>query len=114
LGNTVFGGNWDSRLIYSWTKDGRQVAVRSNTSGTSYQDLKAKDGALIGSGLRAGGGGSVDWLDPRDLHLQKRIVAGKTSRGVTLTHEGMAIANGRIYFVPEDGPSRVLVYPISW
>ena len=40
--------------------------------------------------------------------LQKRIVAGKTSRGVTLTHEGMAIANGRIYFVPEDGPSRVL------
>jgi beta-lactamase class A len=110
-GNSLFGGNWDSRLIYNWTKDGRQLGVRPNKAGTSYQDMKSDAGALIASGLRAGDG-FIDWLEPRELRLLKRIRVGKTSRGVVLTHEGMAIADGRIYFVPEDGPSRVFVYPL--
>lgn len=113
-GDRLAGGNWDSRSIYRWTKDGRQVAVRANTAGTSYQDMKWKAGHLIASGLRGADEGSVDWLDAEDLRLQRRIRTGKTSRGVVLTHEGMAIANGRIYFVPEDGPSRVLVYALPW
>ena len=112
-GDTVLGGNWDSRLIYRWTRDGRQVDVRPNTARTSYQDMKLTGESLIGSGLRAGEG-AVDWLDPRDLRLQRRMRVGKTSRGVVLTHEGMAVANGRIYFVPEDGPSRVFVYKLPW
>ena len=112
-GNTVLGGNWDSRLIYRWTTDGRQLEVRPNTARTSYQDMKLAGESLIGSGLRAGEG-AVDWLHPGELRLQRRLRAGKTSRGVVLTHEGMAIANGRIYFVPEDGPSRVFVYPLPW
>jgi beta-lactamase class A len=112
-GDTILGGNWDSRLIYRWTKDGRQLAVRPNTARTSYQDMKLAGESLIGSGLR-GGEGAVDWLHPSDLRLQRRIRVGKTNRGVALTHEGMAVANGRIYFVPEDGPSRLFVYPLPW
>jgi hypothetical protein len=75
--------------------------------------MKLAGESLIGSGLR-GGEGAVDWLHPKDLRLQRRIRAGKTSRGVALTHEGMAITNGRIYFVPEDGPSRVFIYALPW
>ncbi|HYP06796.1 MAG TPA: DUF6454 family protein [Bryobacteraceae bacterium] len=114
VGDVLYGGNWDSRTMYQWTKDGRQLGVKPNTARTSYQDMKATSTSLIGSGLRGAVPGSVDWLDPTTNTLQKRLVVGKTSRGVVLTHEGMAIANGRIYFVPEDGPSRVFVYSLPW
>jgi beta-lactamase class A len=109
LGERVFGGNWDSRLIYSWDRSGRLLSMRPNPAQTRYQDLKAVDGALVGSGLR-GDGGAIDWLDPDDLRLRRRVIVGKSNRGVVLTHEGMAIAGDRVYLVPEDGPSRVLVY----
>lgn len=112
-GDSLWGANWDAQLLYRWSRDGRQHAVQPNPSGTSYQDLKLIRGSLVGSGLR-GGSGAVDWLDPMTLDLRRRLTTGKTDRGVVLTHEGMAIQGGRIYFVPEDGPSRVLIYPLPW
>jgi beta-lactamase class D len=113
FGDRVFGGNWDSREIYTWDRAGNVLAIRPNTAGTSYQDLKAVGDTLIAAGLR-GGEGAVDWLAADDLSLRKRVRVGRTNRGVILTHEGMAIAGGRIYFVPEDGPSRLLVYRSPW
>jgi beta-lactamase class D len=108
-GDRLYGGNWDSRKIYTWTPDGRLLATAPNTAGTSYQDLKFVNGQLVGSGLR-GTEGAIDFLDSADLRLARRIRAGKTSRGVLLTHEGMAIAGERLYLLPEDGPSRLFVY----
>jgi hypothetical protein len=32
---------------------------------------------------------------------------------VILTHEGMAIAGGKLYLLPEDGPSRLFVYQLA-
>jgi hypothetical protein len=110
-GAHIYGGNWDSRQIYVWDRNGRLLETRENTSGTSFQDMKIDSGLLIGGGLRAGGG-SIDWLDPRDLRLLRRIRAGKTDRGVVMTHEGMAITGDRIYLVPEDAPSRLFVFPL--
>ncbi|HWQ55900.1 MAG TPA: DUF6454 family protein [Bryobacteraceae bacterium] len=105
----LYGGNWDARRIYTWDPAGRLLATRENPVGTRFQDLKFSDGLLVGGGLRAEGG-SIDWLDPADLRLIERTRAGKTDRGVTLTHEGMALAGGRIYLLPEDSPGRLFVF----
>jgi beta-lactamase class A len=106
----LYGGNWDAREIYTWTRDGRQTSKRTNPTGTRYQDLKFSDGDLVGSGLRRGEG-AVDFLDPEDLRLRRRIRAGKSSRGVVLTHEGMALDASNLYLLPEDRPSRLFVFP---
>jgi hypothetical protein len=113
-GGRIYGGNWDSRQIYIWDRGGELIEIRDNTSGTSFQDMKTASGKLIGAGLRDGGG-SIDWLDPKDLRLLRRIRAGKTDRGVILTHEGMAISGDRLYLLPEDAPSRLFVFPLpNW
>jgi hypothetical protein len=108
-GDRLYGGNWDSRMLYTWDLQGRMLEKRPNGAATSYQDLKFADGKLVGSGLR-GSEGAIDFLDPASLRLSRRIRAGKTSRGVLLTHEGMAVSGGRLYLLPEDGPSRLFIY----
>jgi beta-lactamase class D len=111
-GDRVYGGNWDSLQMYTWDRDGRLVETRNNTSGTSFQDVKAQNGELIGAGLRPDGG-SIDWLDAKTLRLNRRLFAGKTDRGVFSTHEGMAISGDWLYLLPEDGPSRLFVFKIA-
>jgi beta-lactamase class A len=108
-GDRLYGGNWDSRRIYTWNRSGRQIEARDNTSGTSYQDIKARDGHIIGGGVRPEGG-SIDWLDAKDLTLKRRILSGKTDRGVVSTHEGMTVSGDWLYLLPEDGPTRLFIY----
>ena len=107
----VYGGNWDSRQIYTWNSGGRLVRKQDNPSGTRYQDMKWSAGQLIAGGLRDDGG-AIDWLDPKNLRLARRIRTGKTNRGVLLTHEGMAVSGDRLYFLPEDQPSRLFVFAL--
>jgi hypothetical protein len=107
----IYGGNWDTRQIYTWDRHGRAVSKLDNSAGNRTQDMQFIGGQLIAGGLR-GSGGAVDWLDPGDLHLIRRIRAGKSDRGVVLTHEGMAMSGGKLYLLPEDGPSRVFVYEL--
>lgn len=111
-GNRLYGGNWDARTIYTWDLEGRQIAAQKNPGGTAYQDLKYACGNLVGAGLRGRSSGAIDWLRPGDLSLLRRLRAGKTSRGVTYTHEGMAIAGGKLYLLPEDSPSRLFVFEL--
>jgi hypothetical protein len=106
-GGVVWGGNWDSLLIYRWRPDGTLVDKRPNPSGTKYQDLKFVDGRLVGSGIGGPERGSIDWLDPATLAVTKRVVAGATDRGVPYTNEGMTVRGGVVYLLPEDEPSRL-------
>ena len=108
----IYGGNWDSRQIYEWDRDGKQVAKRDNPSGTKYQDMKFLRGQLVGSGNRDADSGAIDWLDPATLELKRRITAGKTDRGVRFNNEGMTIRGGKLYLLPEDGPSRLFVFEL--
>jgi beta-lactamase class A len=110
-GDRVYGGNWDARQFYVWDRSGKMIVKRDNSGGTRYQDLKMAGGRLIASGLR-GSEGAIDWLDPSDFRLLRRIRAGKSSRGVVLTHEGMAISGGRLYLLPEDSPSRLFLFDV--
>lgn len=110
-GGKIFGGNWDARQLYTWSLQGVQLSKRENPQGTHYQDMKFRQGQLIGSGV-ADKSGSIDWLDPRDLRLLKRITVGKTDRGILYTNEGMTIHDGKLYLLPEDGPSRLFVFKL--
>ena len=106
----LVGGNWDSRILYRWSREGREISRTPNPGTTSYQDLKIVDGLLLGSGNQSKTEGAVEWLDPKDYLVKKRVMAGQTSRGVTYTHEGMTYREGRLYLLPEDGRSRLFVF----
>jgi hypothetical protein len=101
------GGNWDSVTLYRWTRDGRETGRTPNPRKIAYQDFKIVDGALVASGLLSKEEGAIDWLDPDTYALRRRVVAGKTSRGVPYTQEGMTFRGGALYLLPEDGPSRL-------
>ena len=57
--------------------------------------------------------GAIDWLDPQELRLVKRIVTGKTDRGILFTNEGLTIYGGKLYLLPEDGSSRLFVFKLD-
>ncbi|MCX6591062.1 MAG: DUF6454 family protein [Acidobacteria bacterium] len=108
IGPQLWGANWDARQIY----DLRTKTPRDNVGGTGYQDLKFSRGLLVGGGLRGKTEFVIDWLDPGTLKLVRRIIAGRTDRGVPYTQEGMTIKGDRLYLLPEDGRSRLFVFDL--
>ncbi len=109
-GGNLIGGNWDSRDLYSWTRDGRQLDRRPNPSKTSYQDLKWRGSFLIGSGPTGRDTGAVEWLRWPTLDLHYRLTLNTTDRNVRYTNEGMTIRGHTLYLLPEDGPSRLFSF----
>lgn len=107
----LIGGNWDSRIFYEWTREGRELRRRPNPTPNAYQDLKRVGDRWVASGKLSEDEGAIDWLDD-SLVLVKRLVTGRTDRGVLFTNEGMAIRDGKLYLLPEDGPSRVFVFKL--
>jgi len=106
----LIGGNWDSRDLYEWDLSGLQIGKRTNPSRTSYQDLKRRGRYLIGSGPTGPSAGLVEWMDWPSMRVVKSLSIGKTDRGVRYANEGMTVRGRRIYFLPEDGPSRLFVF----
>lgn len=110
--DVLVGGNWDSRDLYVWDRRGRLLRKVANPTGNGFQDLKLAGGTLVGGGLLPGRTGAIDWLDYPSLRPVRRLTVGNTDRGEPYTREGMAIRGGRLYLLPEDGPSRLFVYPL--
>lgn len=108
--NRLMGGNWDSRIVYTWSKDGRELARKPSPSGANFQELKLDGALLIGSGNLSREAGAIEWWDPKEWNIVRRITTGKTDRGVPFTHEGMTWHRGRLYLLPEDAPSRLFVF----
>ena len=111
----LMGGNWDSKVVYTWSKEGRELARKASPSGANFQDLKMDGGLLAGSGnvgrgAGAGEAGAIEWWDPKSWKMARRITVGMTDRGKPFTHEGMAWRGGRLYLLPEDAPSRLFVF----
>jgi glutamine cyclotransferase len=109
-GDRLIGGNWDARHFYYWNREGKLLGKKENPGKVAYQDLKYDDGMLLASGNVSRDEGAIDWLDPDTLQLRKRILSGTTDRGVRFTNEGMAVVDGKLYLLPEDGPSRLFVF----
>jgi len=105
----LIGCNWDARLFYGWTFDGRQTHRLEHLGAARYQDLHWMGDALLAGGL-LGESGVIDRLGWPSLDLEERIVVGATDRGVVLTHEGLAISGDEVLLMPEDDPARVFVH----
>jgi len=106
----LIGGNWDSKHLYRWDKKGKEMSKKANPAKTSWQDLKMDGDLLMGSGNISREEGAVEWLSLSDLTVKRRIVTGKTDRGFPFTHEGMTYKRHRLYFLPEDAPSRLFEF----
>jgi hypothetical protein len=103
----VIGGNWDTRAFYVWNRRGELIRKVTNETGNAFQDMKFVGGQIVGGGLLADKLGAIDWLDYPSLRQVRRMLAGKTDRGVAYTHEGIAIENGTLWLLPEDSPSQL-------
>ena len=106
----LIGGNWDSRLIYAWSRDGREQWRKESPYKTAWQDLKMDGDRLVGSGNVSRDVGAIETVSLPDLRLIHLIKTGKTDRGVTYTHEGMTLRGGRLYLLPEDAPTRLFEF----
>ncbi|HEU5021714.1 MAG TPA: DUF6454 family protein [Bryobacteraceae bacterium] len=107
----IIGGNWDSRDFYFWDRHGKLIRKVASHTGNAYQDMKFDSGRIAASGGLAGGSGAIDWLKLPSMRLAKRMTAGKTDRGASLTREAMTIFKGQIWLLPEDNHSRLFVFP---
>ena len=112
-GSRIYGGNWDSRTVYEWSLEGKELRRRQNPLPTAYQDWKLSAGKLVASGNEGRGGGAIHWLDPESLQPQLTLRAGATDRGVPFTNEGMAVVGDELWLAPEDTPTRVFVYSLA-
>jgi hypothetical protein len=112
-GNTVIGGNWDSRDLYFWNTDGALHRKVPNPTQTSFQDMKVVGEMLVGAGSSPGGIGAVEWIDLTTIKPIKRITVGKTDRGASFTREGMLIRGDELMLLPEDGSSRLFVFRLK-
>jgi hypothetical protein len=113
--HTLVAGNWDSKLLYIFDLTGkRPVRIVPNPTATSYQDMKIVDGQLVASGTKTLWSGTIDWIDLRNLTVTRSLHAGAMTSDQFLggllpyTREGMAIEGSDLYFMPEDGPSRLI------
>ncbi len=109
----IIGGNWDSRDFYFWDHRGNLIRKVASSTGNAYQDMKFDGNRLIASGGLADHSGAIDFLDFPSLQLLRRIKAGKTDRGASLTREAMTIFKGAIWLLPEDEKSRLFIFP-TW
>jgi len=111
VGGRLVGGNWDSRLIYEWTPEGRELRQTPNPAGVAFQDWKAVGGGrLLGAGIREKQAGALVLMNAKNWTVMRSWTAGKTDRGVWHTNEGVAVRGKRLYLLPEDGRSRLFVY----
>lgn len=108
--DVIVGGNWDSRDLYVWDRSGKLLNKIANPTGNGFQDLKFDRATLVGSGLLPGRWSAIDWMDFPSLKQVRRVMLGKTDRGEPFAREGMAIRDGLVYLLPEDGPSRLFTF----
>lgn len=109
----LVGGNWDARQLYIWDKSGKLLRKLDNPSPNHFQDVKFDGPLLVGSGGLDRATGAIEWLDLGSLEIKRRILGGKTDRGTSYMHEGMALREGKLVLLPEDGKSRVFSFGLS-
>lgn len=114
LPDRLLGANWDARVLYEWTLEGKLIRKRDNPTPWRFQDIKYRDGLLVCAAVAPRGSNdhSVVWLDPETLEVKRTLPVGLTDRGVPFTNEGLEFRNGKLYLLPEDEPSRLFVFPV--
>ena len=93
----LIGGNWDSRDFYVWDHHGKLIRKVASETGNAYQDMKFGSDQIIASGGLPERRGAVDWLEFPSMHLVRRMMVGKTDRGVSLSREAMTTFQGQLW-----------------
>ncbi len=106
----LIGGNWDSRELYEWDMSGKFLNRVTNPSKTSHQDMKRRGNYLVASGPTGPLAGLVEWMEWPSLRVVRSLRVGKTDRDIRYANEGMTVRGRRLYFLPEDGPSRLFLF----
>jgi hypothetical protein len=109
----VLGANWDSRKIYRWTSSGELLGVTNFPTLLAIQDMKWIGGVLYAGGTGLGreqGRCQLAELDPTTLAVRRRSTLVSN---VCYTREGMAVLDGRFFFLPEDGPRSRIYAPAA-
>ena len=97
----ILGANWDARRFYRWTLTGERLQAVDNPGPLAIQDLKWIDGKLYAGGLVERKCRLVQ-LDPQTFATVRPF---PLSGDICYTHEGLALFDGRFYFLPEDEPN---------
>lgn len=110
--NQLYGANWDARHFYTWDFNGTQTSKVDSPTSMAYQDIKYFAGKLLCSGHKDGNS-VIDIIDPEDWTLLRRKDLPGDTWKTTLSREGMAF-DGKLYFLPDDGPdSYILIFALN-
>jgi hypothetical protein len=133
----VFGANWDTEAVYMWDFDGRLqrtlkglelegrgLGVVSGVyarAGLAVQDWKVVGDQLFASGLFLGPGAVAESPQSRLMSFagfsepgcQQRSISLPKQDGTELAREAMAIADGRVHFLPEDLGASNRIFRVS-
>jgi len=103
FGNRLFGANWNAEEFYVWDYAGKKLQVVNTPTHFAYQDIKFKDGFLFCNGYRADTA-AVDLITTDGWELKKRVILPSNGWTGNMSREGMAVEDGKFYFLPDDGP----------
>jgi hypothetical protein len=139
--NRVFGASWDTETVWVWSLEGTLVEKRSSEhlrpmslgietgatkrAGLTVQDWKWINGELIASGLWKAPGANTASAPRSRLVAYPRFLETATTQtprwfqlpnleGRELSNEGMTIALGRAWFLPEDLGTTNRLFSIPW
>lgn len=97
----VLGANWDARRFYRWTLTGQRLRAVDNPGPLAIQDMKWAGGKLYAGGL-VESKCRLEQLHPETFATVRSL---PLPGDVCYTHEGLALFDGRFYFLPEDEPN---------
>jgi hypothetical protein len=133
----VFGANWDTEAVYVWDFDGRlqrtlngsalqsrELGVVSGArgrAGLAVQDWKVVGDRLFASGLYRGGGvlpespqsQLMSFAGFAEPGFQRRSITLPKLNGTELAREAMAVADGRVHFLPGDLGASNRIFRVS-
>jgi len=122
----VFGANWDTEAVYVWDFGGRLqrtlngpdlesralgvITDPNGRAGLAVQDWKVLGDRLFASGLFRGPGVGLESPQSRLMSFtgfsepgfQRSSIPLPKQNGTELSQEAMAIADGLVYFLPDD------------
>ena len=133
----VYGANWDTEAVYVWDFDGRLqrtlkgsemegrrlgiVSGVNGRAGLAVQDWKMIGDRLFASGLFRGDGVAPELPQSRlmiftsfsEPEFQRSSISLPKQGKTELAQEAMAIADGLVYFLPEDLGASNRIFRVS-
>ncbi len=127
----LYGANWDTLISYSWTLKGKLIEKTHQAKlimNHPNQKIAVQDWKSLGNGVVMMGGSdkspdrspmtSRALIEIIDMNSHKRLgqarIFGPDLHSGNIAHEGFAIDQNYLYFIPEDIGSGARIYRYRW